>query len=731
SIFSLCYLFRNPFSSTTIRDANPIRTLGEYSNPSHEGYRNTIELHVGNNVVPLRSDTIRLVQNGCTFHGLRSEDPNQHLKDILKLVDSFDLDGENRERTRVRLFQFSLRDQASNWLERLLAGSISIWEDLTTRFLAQFFLLGRTAKLRNDILMFQQHQRESLSEAWTRFKDLLQKFPYHDIDLWLQDEPLTNRLEPEARGLEVEYFDTFLTRSELAYYKYLMCGPIPSIFLGNPIIAEGCPSNLKISCNIGHVHVEKAYIDLNSPLNVMTRMIYNWFMRRKLDPRENSNEGISNFTGRIKGMHVFIGNFTYVTDFMIVEDISSIIDPRLSTDEIAYKMPHKIEQYNSLSDLEKEHTKSVYLRNKEEKRKGVEYVVSKILGFYKECIELGPEYVTGMDDEGKITFLALGWLLEEIHVTWAYLEKKLKRLQTYTKSHEDICKQWLETASETRVSAGVILYIMLAGVPPFYSETVEETFERRDELIGNLKVYEVVLEKDSNISKVKKEIYKSLALKAKKVSSDEEISYSESDDEEYAMVVRDFKKFFKRRGKFICQPHDDKKNFRRIKKDKKEKEDRRSFKCRDLNHFISDCPKHSYNDQKAFVVGCWSDSEDDSKKDEICLIALDNNEVLSDTPYYSSSSLDSESLQNEYNKKRVEQLERNKEACLKCESCDDLQSKVSSLSLKLASFESSSIFLQEMLEKQKTQKDKHEIGFTRDIASTSNTKTKKSGPVDK
>ncbi|GKC31017.1 RNA-directed DNA polymerase, eukaryota [Tanacetum coccineum] len=136
SICSLCYLFRNPFSSTTMGDENPIRTLGDYSKPSHEGYRNTIELPVGNNVVPLRSDTIRLVQNGCSFHGLRSEDPNQHLKDFLKLVDSLDLDGENRERTRLRLFQFSLRDQASNWLERLPAGSITTWEDLTTRFLA-------------------------------------------------------------------------------------------------------------------------------------------------------------------------------------------------------------------------------------------------------------------------------------------------------------------------------------------------------------------------------------------------------------------------------------------------------------------------------------------------------------------------------------------------------------------------------------------------------------------
>ncbi|GKD42811.1 hypothetical protein Tco_1267456 [Tanacetum coccineum] len=73
-------------------DENPIHTLGYFSKPSHEGYRNTIELPEGNNVVPLRSDTIRLVQNGCSFHELRSEDLNQHLKDFLKLMDSLDLD---------------------------------------------------------------------------------------------------------------------------------------------------------------------------------------------------------------------------------------------------------------------------------------------------------------------------------------------------------------------------------------------------------------------------------------------------------------------------------------------------------------------------------------------------------------------------------------------------------------------------------------------------------------
>ncbi|GJV22120.1 hypothetical protein Tco_1371140 [Tanacetum coccineum] len=162
------------------------------------------------------------------------------------------------------------------------------------------------------------------------------------IEIIRDDEP-QNEDPHEIEGATteepvVEYFDTFLTRDELAYH-------------------------------------------------------------RKLNPRKDANRGISNFTGRIKGMHVFVGNFTYVIDFMIVEDISSILDPRLSqvvlrrpfieisnmthdppegvvrfirgTDEVSYKIPHKIEPYDSLSDLEKEHTNSIYLRNEEDKKRGV------------------------------------------------------------------------------------------------------------------------------------------------------------------------------------------------------------------------------------------------------------------------------------------------------------------------------------------------------------------------
>nr|GEU52779.1 retrovirus-related Pol polyprotein from transposon TNT 1-94 [Tanacetum cinerariifolium] len=67
-----------------------------------------------------------------------------------------------------------------------------------------------------------------------------------------------------------------------------------------------------------------------------------------------------------------------------------------------------------------------------------------------------------------------------------------------------------------------------------------------DEVIGNLKVHEMIIKKDSKIVKAKVK-RKSLALKAKKESSDQECLTFGSEDEEYTMVVRDFKKFFKRR----------------------------------------------------------------------------------------------------------------------------------------------------------------------------------------
>nr|GEW66090.1 hypothetical protein [Tanacetum cinerariifolium] len=106
-----------------------------------------------------------------------------------------------------------------------------------------------------------------------------------------------------------------------------------------------------------------------------------------------------------------------------------------------------------------------------------------------------------------------------------------------------------------------------------------------DQLIRNLKVYKIIIKKDVEIVKAKGK-RKSLALKAKKESSDEECLTFGSEDKDTPW--------------WKC------------------------FRCDDPNHLIGECPKTSKDkNQRAFVRGSWSDSgeEDDEKaKDETCLI---------------------------------------------------------------------------------------------------------------
>ncbi|GJY18107.1 integrase, catalytic region, zinc finger, CCHC-type containing protein [Tanacetum coccineum] len=91
-----------------------------------------------------------------------------------------------------------------------------------------------------------------------------------------------------------------------------------------------------------------------------------------------------------------------------------------------------------------------------------------------------------------------------------------------------------------------------------------------------------------------------------------------SEDEEYAMAVKEFKKFFKRRGRFVRQPRGDRKIFQRSRNDGYDKSKRKCFRCGDPNHLIGECSKPlKNNDQRAFIGGAWSDNrEDEVRKDK-------------------------------------------------------------------------------------------------------------------
>nr|GFA66373.1 MAK10-like protein [Tanacetum cinerariifolium] len=72
----------------------------------------------------------------------------------------------------------------------------------------------------------------------------------------------------------------------------------------------------------------QAYIDPESPINVMSKLNYYWIMSEgfKLKRKPSNPEKIINFIGRIKGLKVSVGLFTYECDFVMLEDITSAID---------------------------------------------------------------------------------------------------------------------------------------------------------------------------------------------------------------------------------------------------------------------------------------------------------------------------------------------------------------------------------------------------------------------
>ncbi|GJS25766.1 hypothetical protein Tco_0486386 [Tanacetum coccineum] len=79
---------------------------------------------------------------------------------------------------------------------------------------------------------------------------------------------------------------------------------------------------------IGQFLKEQAYIDLDSPINVMSKLNYRWIMSDglKLRRKPSNPEKNCNIVGRVKGLRVFVRNFTYECDFVMLEDTTSVID---------------------------------------------------------------------------------------------------------------------------------------------------------------------------------------------------------------------------------------------------------------------------------------------------------------------------------------------------------------------------------------------------------------------
>ncbi|XP_073063971.1 uncharacterized protein [Primulina eburnea] len=129
----------------------------------------------------LKPAVINMVQQN-QFGEAATADPHLHLRTFLEITDTIKINGVSDEVIRLRLFLFSLRDQARSLLQSLPLGSITTWADLVTKFLSK------------------QRELEVLYEAWERYKELLRKCPNHGYTDWVQIELFYNSLDGPTRG---------------------------------------------------------------------------------------------------------------------------------------------------------------------------------------------------------------------------------------------------------------------------------------------------------------------------------------------------------------------------------------------------------------------------------------------------------------------------------------------------------------------------------------------------
>ena len=79
--------------------------------------------------------------------------------------------------------------------------SITNCDCLTKKFLSRFFIPKKNAKLRGEIIKFSQKHGEDMSQAWIRFKQMLNAFPHYMKSNEVIAHTFIDVLEYIVRGL--------------------------------------------------------------------------------------------------------------------------------------------------------------------------------------------------------------------------------------------------------------------------------------------------------------------------------------------------------------------------------------------------------------------------------------------------------------------------------------------------------------------------------------------------
>ncbi|GJZ97044.1 retrovirus-related pol polyprotein from transposon TNT 1-94 [Tanacetum coccineum] len=147
--------------------------------------------------------------------------------------------------------------------------------------------------------------------------------------------------------------DRFPTEEELVYHKELLGEPQPPFSTLEPKIKRGDPWSLKIPYVIGTVYTGHAYIDLQSPVNIMSRAYYNKIREKPFQAQFMILEDLGSIID--SGLsEVVLGQPFSHTSKLTYDESLGLIRFAQRDDEVMFRMPQRTKELDQVFPLEKD-----------------------------------------------------------------------------------------------------------------------------------------------------------------------------------------------------------------------------------------------------------------------------------------------------------------------------------------------------------------------------------------
>src|SRR4051812_22283055 len=128
-------------------------------------------------------------------------DATLHLNNFVELYDMQKYKEVDGDIVKLKLFPFSLRGRAKEWLQSLPKNSIDSWDKCKDAFIGKYYPPAKIIQLISNIMNFRQLDNEHVAQAWERMKYLVKNCPTHCLTTWMVIQTFCAGLNFTSRNL--------------------------------------------------------------------------------------------------------------------------------------------------------------------------------------------------------------------------------------------------------------------------------------------------------------------------------------------------------------------------------------------------------------------------------------------------------------------------------------------------------------------------------------------------